>query len=494
MSEKYKYPTPMRTIKEYATVDSEGYKEFETIAKNYQSMKNYFFSKYSGISGLKKGFNFYNCRNECTKENQKVGYKLSSSYWQECLKETLGNLKTYWGQIFKEVRKTITNNNQLTEQEKRFLKNLLTSKEAIGQICFNEFDLKKFIKSNKRLWKKYKEEFGNDIIGGIGEKRIGYLFKYIKRVVRKHRSSAKTPYTHNSNYFIASSMTYSQKSEKLKITGVSKNQRVETELKNKRVKLKGQLQVNIKEGFEKVVITRAVKVNKKKDKGKGIRGVDKGYTDLLTSDTGKAYGKGYSQKVRPYVEKQSNKQAQRNYYWSLVRKYEEYGDFDKAERIRKNNLGFVKFNRAKNKFQGLKKTGINRAINDFFKAERPNKLYSEDLTWESKKKNRSKKIQNELSQWDKGYLRERLYFKSYINNCLHEEVNAAYTSQVCHKCGYFGNRDKKHFECLNEKCKWQGDADYNAAINIKNRIKIKEITVYTSYNKVKQILLNKIKN
>ena len=223
MAEKYKYPTPMRAIKEYATVDGDGYKEFETIAKNYQSMKNYFFSKYSGISGLKKGFNFYNCRNECTKENQKVGYKLSSSYWQECLKETLGNLKTYWVQIFKEVRKTITNNNKLTEQEKRFLKNLLTSKEAIGQICFNEFDLKKFIKSNKRLWKKYKEEFGNDIIGGIGEERIGYLFKYIKRVVRKHRSSAKTPYTHNFNYFIASSITYSQKGGRLKVTGVSKN-------------------------------------------------------------------------------------------------------------------------------------------------------------------------------------------------------------------------------------------------------------------------------
>ena len=142
----------------------------------------------------------------------------------------------------------------------------------------------------------------------------------------------------------------------------------------------------------------------------------------------------------------------------------------------------------------MKKTEINRAINDFFKAERPNKLYSEDLTWESKRKNKNKKIQNELSQWDKGYLRERLYFKSYINNCSHEEVNAAYTSQFCHKCGHFGNRDKKHFECLNEKCKWQGDADYNAAVNIKNRIKIKEITVYTSYNKVKQILVNKIKN
>ena len=54
MAEKYKYPTPMRAIKEYATVDGDGYKEFETIAKNYQSMKNYFFSKYSGISGLKK--------------------------------------------------------------------------------------------------------------------------------------------------------------------------------------------------------------------------------------------------------------------------------------------------------------------------------------------------------------------------------------------------------------------------------------------------------
>ena len=50
-------------------------------------------------------------------------------------------------------------------------------------------------------------------------------------------------------------------------------------------------------------------------------------------------------------------------------------------------------------------------------------------------------------------------------------VDAAYTSQTCHRCGNLnkGQRSRhraQDFRCLNPDCGWRGDADDNAAVNI----------------------------
>lgn len=49
-------------------------------------------------------------------------------------------------------------------------------------------------------------------------------------------------------------------------------------------------------------------------------------------------------------------------------------------------------------------------------------------------------------------------------------VPPQYTSQTCHQCGYCSsnNRDSQaKFNCKNPHCGWNGNADYNAALNIK---------------------------
>lgn len=45
-------------------------------------------------------------------------------------------------------------------------------------------------------------------------------------------------------------------------------------------------------------------------------------------------------------------------------------------------------------------------------------------------------------------------------------VEPRYTSKSCHCCGVIGNRNGKHFRCVNLACDWAGDANYNAAKNI----------------------------
>ena len=59
-------------------------------------------------------------------------------------------------------------------------------------------------------------------------------------------------------------------------------------------------------------------------------------------------------------------------------------------------------------------------------------------------------------------------------------------------CGYV-HSDNRHgdvFHCCNPywDCNWQGDVDYVAAMNIKSRIKDRQINRFTPYTEVKKIL------
>ncbi len=73
-------------------------------------------------------------------------------------------------------------------------------------------------------------------------------------------------------------------------------------------------------------------------------------------------------------------------------------------------------------------------------------------------------------------------------------VNAAYTSQTCPKpsCGYVSrdNRRGDAFHCRNPHwdCNRRGDVDHVAAMNLKLRIKDREISRFTPYKDVKEIL------
>ncbi|WP_443189989.1 transposase [Micromonospora sp. CB01531] len=65
-------------------------------------------------------------------------------------------------------------------------------------------------------------------------------------------------------------------------------------------------------------------------------------------------------------------------------------------------------------------------------------------------------------------------------------VNAAYTSQTCHRCGDFGRRSGDRFHCTRCGVVWQ--ADVNAAINILHRAGDPDIALHTPHQRVKQIL------
>lgn len=63
-----------------------------------------------------------------------------------------------------------------------------------------------------------------------------------------------------------------------------------------------------------------------------------------------------------------------------------------------------------------------------------------------------------------------LEYKTRDRGGLVVKVPAPGTSQTCHRCGHRdpASRDGTRFSCANPECGWTGDADINAAINIRN--------------------------
>lgn len=102
------------------------------------------------------------------------------------------------------------------------------------------------------------------------------------------------------------------------------------------------------------------------------------------------------------------------------------------------------------------------------------------------RKSLGRNINRRLAAWTKGVTAEALASGSERRGSALVHVNAAYTSQACHRCGRLGRRDGDRLHCTACGVVWQ--ADVNAAINILQRAGDPDIALHTPHQRVKQIL------
>jgi putative transposase len=76
-------------------------------------------------------------------------------------------------------------------------------------------------------------------------------------------------------------------------------------------------------------------------------------------------------------------------------------------------------------------------------------------------------LRRRLSLWQHGAIRQAVASKAQMAGMAIAEVNPAYTSQQCSRCGLLGRRKRHAFTCLS--CGHTQHADVNAAFNIRNR-------------------------
>lgn len=305
------------------------------------------------------------------------------------------------------------------------------------------------------------------------------------KFARKYKGNI--PYSKIGKTFSVDEGLYSYKEGYINITCIKKGQRLPIKLTDNNKYCSGLI---IKIIDNKIEIHKPLKIQVKKNNNQeNIIGIDKGYTHLFAVSSSKFYGDELNQFLNKETERLNAKNKQRNRFFALYNQYLEQGKLKKANTIKENNLGKVKYNHNKQKHDQTVKSYINSSLNQLIKEEKPTEIIIEQLDFVNWNDRYPKSVKRKLSRWIKGYIRERLQYKCDYNSIRYTYINPAYTSKVCSNCGRFGKRERDVFTC--PKC-GEIHSDYNASKNILNRKYDKEITLYTSYKKVKEILENRI--
>ncbi|MBF0225992.1 MAG: transposase [Desulfobacterales bacterium] len=246
--------------------------------------------------------------------------------------------------------------------------------------------------------------------------------------------------------------------------------------------IKGNIKVVLYKNYIEMHYTAILKP--KKIKNEYIEAVDFGYTEVITDSKNRKYGIEFGKKMSSYSDKLNIKMKQRNKVHALQKKQSQVS---KRKNIRKYNLGKIKLDNFSRKNKAGIEQEVNFGLNQFFSKQQPQVLITEDLR-HLFSFGKIKSWNRKFSSWVKGFLQDRIGFKALARGSCHEQVNPAYGSQTCIKCGFVwkGNRVLDRFKC--GFCGHEDYADRVAAMNYKSRYGDKEITRYTPFREVKTIL------
>ena len=477
-----------RTIKQYNknSIAKEQLEELNLIAKKYTNVVNYFYSRYSGIASYSDiFFHRQKIRDKIVAEISEVdlyNFGLPARYWKSALDDAISGIKSNWSNSLIGVKKCLRNKGTLSDHELHYLNYILKAKSLLYSVLNCEpFEVPEKI--------------------NYPELNTYYLNGLLRRTVRQFKRSI--PYSHKGRSFLIDTSMYDYDGDSILIQGLTSGKRiripVNTEVRfdksirviidGNRIRLHSQIEAKQKDYSQESLGV----INPDYDR---VVGIDKNYENVIASSNGNVYGDGINKLYNKYTDTVTEQGKKRAPLWKLVRKLEGDGNQAKADRVRKNNLGSKKMDRRKGSIKEGFKSMINQSLDCFIEGERPIEVVVEQLTFSSPKKGKnrySKKSRHKMSGWVKGYIQERITFKGYINKIKITEVNAAYTSQVCHKCNHYqGSRskgDRLH-------CQFCGEGvltHSNSAIVVRQRRDDKEINLHTSPKEVEKILLSRNK-
>lgn len=149
---------------------------------------------------------------------------------------------------------------------------------------------------------------------------------------------------------------------------------------------------------------------------------------------------------------------------------------DKIDHIEKNIRQNKVSKKYLNKYHNETEKIINQVCNEYIASLNQDKSIMTVLEkLDIKEFNKSKHDNSMYSIWVRGQLQKRVMEKLNWNGYQFMEVEPAFTSQTCPKCGYLDkeNRNGKEFKCL--CCGYEDDSDHVGALNIKSRATDEEL-------------------
>lgn len=411
--------------------------DIQKTVKEFAKEKDKFLIMFSNIKYLHL-LNKRTIRDNLIK--QKYKSKLRSHLWQNALKEALMTIDKYWQSSLIKTRQYVYRNFNENERKKMFL--ILKSYPKIQNI----------MKGN---------------VKGIDEK--------LRRNIRKNLG--KRPRVKLCRSIVLDSSLYRVNEKYIFIPKFSKKGKtIIIPLKQDTKDISGNICIVVIDNYIQVHYYKNIIPLDKKNVSE--ISIDKGITELFVDSDGDSYYTDFGKDIQKYSNYITNKSEKRRKLYLISK--------NKNNRnIIKNNLGKKKMNKYNKKYQGKIKTKICTAINQLMK-KNPSIVGGEDLSKYNVSSNT--KFSRITSMWPRKILEHFLPFKLMVGSSNYVVLNPAYSSQMCHRCGYVDakNRNGDIFKCL--KCGMILNADFNAAINLKSRLHDKEINIYMKPSQVKIIL------
>ena len=422
-------------------LDEETYSELALIAKRLGILRKIIWHQFSSDP---KRLNDRKIRDIWLKEKEngtslypKIIDQLPARLWKETLRDTIGNINAYFESGFTEIIKRLYRKYGKTEAKK----------------------LTKILKTD------YKSN--------------NELHRMVRALIPKG-------YSKTDNIICLDEGCYTFEQDVFLMTGLRKRKMLSIPLTTKN-KPKGSFKVILKDGRCEFRINYKYQITNIEKPIEAI-GVDKGYSEVFTDNTGERHGEGFGKLLTKKSDFLDEKYKNRNKLWAIMKKAREAGYIKKANNIKFNNLGNKKLNKQKEIMKAELKEKIYSAAKVL--AQKASIIAIEDLTFKTKSKGKFKKVNRRLSSWIKGVIDEAIIKYCFIYGTKLVYVNAAYTSQGDSRfnCALMGTRIGDSFIGFDEVVL---DADINAAINILARLYDKEINLYTSAEKVKEILIHR---
>lgn len=421
------------------------------IAEDYRKVKNYVYVRFGGIGNLSKLYPGYTVQNEMTASGYRERLNMPSVYFYLAVFDALADIKSQWTRTKSKISKLVSRNEEFSEEEKHYLRFLLKISNAFEATLNHKILVQKasaqnphgeecpaqeFVELPNAVWKQYEK-----VAAQVDADKMD---RYLRRQVRKYHVKL---HTETADVFSITERAYRYADHGIYISIKEKRKRVFVLLTdNNRYGCQIRVKLYPQENRIEINVPVNVAVRSHSDYQNQV-GVAMGLYTMLTTNEGRCYG-------------------------AELGKYQlEYSDWIRAQtksyhRCTNGNPGRKKYYSKKRRLEERLHSYINQELNMFLRKEKPRTIYIVKLP-KPQPGGANKRINHSVAQWQRGYIRKRLYQKCSEQSVEIVEVLGKDISNQCSECGGMGRKKDRKFIC--PVCGYEEEEKINTARNVKKR-------------------------
>ena len=395
--------------------------------------------RFGGIGGLSKIYPGYTVQNEMTASGLRGNLGLPSVYFYLAVFDAVNDIKGQWENTKSEVLRLVGKNENLTEEEKHYIRFLLKVSNAFEAVL-NQKDIE-LPESIQKQYVKLAEQVN-------GDKLNRYLCRQVRKVRGKRSRAipngkadgfaiAERAYRYGENEGLNGIFVSIKERRKRIFIPLTDSNRYASQLYIKLYPEEKRLEINV---------PIRVTVCRHEDYQNQV-GISMGMYTMLTTNQGHAYGEELGKYQTEYAEwiRQQAMSYSRN---------------------RENNPGRKKYSAKKKRWEEQLHSYINHELNRFFREEKPERIYAVRLP-KPMGGGLNRKINHSVGLWQRGYIRSRLIQKCREQSVEYVEVLGKDISRECSCCGSAGEKKDGLFCC--GACGQTVEEKQNTARNVLKR-------------------------